>query len=260
MDTMVHDKALLRILVFKHMPSQNPGIFRSFAREHNVEFSEIDLHAGDAVPDLSRFDGLWVMGGSMNVWEEDRYPWLVAEKVAIRRAVEELEIPFLGFCFGHQLLAEATGGKVDRSVRHEFGVFEITPTPEGTNHPFMQDLPASPGWINAHLAEISQPPPGAVVLASSERCDNHVMTLNERTFSCQFHAEVCETTLGDWLQIPGIVDLLLDLLGEEGLARFKDDVEGHRTASNAGARKLFENWLKLVRKSRSGNELLDLAV
>jgi len=59
------------ILVFKHMPSQNPGIFRDFAESQNVNFIEIDLHAGDKIPDLKDFDALWVMGGSMNVWEED---------------------------------------------------------------------------------------------------------------------------------------------------------------------------------------------
>ena len=50
------------ILVFKHMPSQNPGIFRSFAEKQNIRFVEIDLHAGEEIPDLTLYDGLWVMG------------------------------------------------------------------------------------------------------------------------------------------------------------------------------------------------------
>ena len=55
------------ILVFKHMTSQNPGIFRDFAESRNIAFYEIDLHAGESIPELNDFDGLWVMGGSMNV-------------------------------------------------------------------------------------------------------------------------------------------------------------------------------------------------
>ena len=93
------------------MPSQNPGIFRDFAEKQNVNFIEIDLHAGEKIPDLKNYDGLWVMGGSMNVWEEEEFPWLVAEKEAIRYAVDELKMPFLGICLGHQLLAVAMGGK-----------------------------------------------------------------------------------------------------------------------------------------------------
>ena len=46
------------ILVFKHMTSQNPGIFRDFADIQNIRFHEIDLHAGDKIPNLKKFDGL----------------------------------------------------------------------------------------------------------------------------------------------------------------------------------------------------------
>ena len=80
------------------MTSQNPGIFRDFAESRNIAFHEIDLHAGESIPELNVFDGLWVMGGSMNVWEEDQYPWLIEEKKTIRHAVQGLNMPFLGIC------------------------------------------------------------------------------------------------------------------------------------------------------------------
>ena len=56
------------------MTSQNPGIFRDFADSQNISFHEIDLHASDTIPKLENFDSLWVMGGSMNVWEEEEFP------------------------------------------------------------------------------------------------------------------------------------------------------------------------------------------
>ena len=106
------------------MASQNPGIFRDFAESQNISFHEIDLHAGDQIPELKDFDGLWVMGGSMNVWEEDQYPWLVNEKAAIREAVRSLNMPFLGICLGHQLLAEALDGKARKTDNYEVGLFK----------------------------------------------------------------------------------------------------------------------------------------
>ena len=50
----------------------------------------------------------------MNVWEEDRYPWLIKEKLFIKNWVLSLEKPFFGICLGHQLLGEALGASVKK--------------------------------------------------------------------------------------------------------------------------------------------------
>jgi GMP synthase-like glutamine amidotransferase len=234
------------ILVFKHMPSQNPGIFRDFAADHGIRFSEIDLNAGDPIPDLDRFDGLWAMGGTMNAWEEASYPWLVDEKRVIRDVVENRNLPFLGICLGHQLLAESLGGKVAPGKFHEIGAFAIQPTRDGKNHPLLQGLPPALRWTNVHTAEVAVSPAGATVLAKSKRCANQIMAVSNKAYSVQFHPEVCETTLADWLKIPDIVPVLVDLLGEAEFEQFKSDIELNRLESNLGARQLFENWLSLV--------------
>ena len=234
------------ILVFKHMPSQNPGIFRDFARDHDIHFTEIDLHAGDEIPNLDRFHGLWVMGGTMNVWDEQSHPWLVQEKQVICDVVLHRQLPYLGICLGHQLLAVALGGKVGRGEFHEIGTYTIESTVDGKHHPLLGNLPQGLAWANVHIAEVSIPPAGALVLARSRRCANHAMAIGDTAYSVQFHPEVCESTLPQWLEIPDIVPLLVDLLGEAGFEKFKFDIESNRLASNQGARQLFENWLSLV--------------
>ncbi len=241
-----------RILVFKHMSSQNPGTFRDIAADFGVEFHEIDLHAGDIIPKLSEFDGLWAMGGSMNVWDEDQFPWLALEKATIRQAVCEMKMPFLGICFGHQLLAEALGGKVQPAIEHELGLVPITPTEQGRGHALLSGLPTSddwpewPGWVNVHLVEVQQAPAEAVILARSDGCANHIMAVGEHAFSCQFHPEVCSHTVSEWLKIPGIPELLVELLGKQGCQEFQADIARHLAAHNAAAAQLFKNWMELV--------------
>jgi len=230
------------------MSSQNPGVFRGYAKSQNIEFIEIDLHAGDLIPDISDFDGLWVMGGSMNVWEEELYPWLIEEKETIRRAVADLRMPFLGICLGHQLLAEAIGGEVQPTKHHEVGLFEIKPTSSGFKHPLLHNLPNPSLWVNVHLAEVTRTPPKAIILAKSKNCSNHIMQIGENAFSCQFHPEVCEETVNNWLKIPGIPEALEELLGIDGTEYFKNSIEEHLLSHNSTALILFENWCKLVFK------------
>ena len=101
-----------RVLVFQHVAVEHPGIFRQFLADDGHSYQAVELDEGESIPALEGFDALWVMGGPMDVWDEAEYPWLVAEKAAIREAVITRRMPYLGFCLGHQLLGEALGGQV----------------------------------------------------------------------------------------------------------------------------------------------------
>lgn len=232
-----------RILVFEHMKCQNPGVFRGIARDHGVTFTEVDLHGGDAIPDVSAFDGLWAMGGSMDVWQEEEFPWLGPEKAAIRHAVADLGMPFLGICFGHQLLAEAMGGTAAPSRRAEIGLSEVRPTAEGAGHRLLAGLPDPTRWANAHTAEVVSPPPCATVLAESRDCPIHMMQAGPRAYSVQFHPEVTHGTVDDWLTIPGIPDVIER---ECGVEAFRASIHAHLPAHNKAAAQLMANWLALV--------------
>ena len=128
----------MRILVLQHVAVEHPGIFRDLWSQSGFHLDQVQLDEGNQIPDLSAYDLMVVMGGPMDVWQEDLHPWLVPEKAAIRRWVKELGKPYLGVCLGHQLLAEALGGKVGPMAKPEVGLAHVDLTAEGLKDPILE--------------------------------------------------------------------------------------------------------------------------
>ena len=160
----------MKLLVLQHAAVEHPGIFRSFLEEDGHSWDAVELDAGEALPAIDGYDGLWVMGGPMDVWQEEAHPWLVAEKAFIREAVEGRGVPYLGLCLGHQLLAEALGGSVGPSATPEIGVMDVQLTEEGASGVFCDGLPERFPTLQWHSAEVTQMPAGATCLATSPAC------------------------------------------------------------------------------------------
>ena len=77
----------MKFLVFQHIACEHPGIFRSFLREAQIEWDTVEFDKGDTIPRLDCYDALWVMGGPMDVWEEEKFPWLKEEKASGREVI-----------------------------------------------------------------------------------------------------------------------------------------------------------------------------
>ena len=94
--------------------------------DDGFNLTTIELDEGEKIPnDLTKFDGMFCMGGPMDTHMEMEYPWLIEEKKRIREFVVDLKKPYLGFCLGCQLLGEVVGGKVVRSDPAEIGIMDI---------------------------------------------------------------------------------------------------------------------------------------
>lgn len=231
-----------RFVVFQHVDVEHPGILREFMQADGITWDTIELDTGDRVPDVAGYDGLIVMGGPMDVWEEQEHPWLVAEKAAIRRAVQDLGLPYLGVCLGHQLLAAALGGTVTKAAVGEVGIHAVDLTAAGVAHPFFAGVPARFECLQWHGAEVRVPPPGAAVLAASPACAVQALAVGPRAFGFQFHVEVIASTVDDWYAIPAYRDGLHRALGADGVGPFRAATSERMGSFNALARRLYDNW------------------
>ena len=234
----------MKILVLQHAACEHPGEFRRFLAEDGHEWVPVELDAGETPPTLDGFDALWVMGGPMDVWEEEAHPWLAGEKALIREAVEERGMPFLGLCLGHQLLACALGGECGKSEVPEIGVLPVQQTEMGAESIFLDNLPEVFHSLQWHSAEVIRLPEGATVLATSPDCAVQAMSWGPRALSMQFHLEVEADTVENWVAIEAYREALEAAFGPGGVDRLAADCAARLADFNTIAERVYMNWLQ----------------
>jgi GMP synthase-like glutamine amidotransferase len=239
----------MRILVFQHVDVEHPGTFREFWREAGFTWDTVELDMGETIPPLDRYDMLVVMGGAMDVWQEDQHPWLIAEKAAIRHWVKTLRRPYLGLCLGHQLLAEAVGGSVGLGAVSEVGPVPVALTKEGRADAFFAGLPSPLDTFQWHGAEVKTLPEGAVVLASNEACRVQAMRYGALAYGLQFHIEITASTVEDWGAIPEYKASLEATIGRENVPALVADTMARLPAYRATAKRINDNFLALIAKA-----------
>ena len=236
----------MKVLVLQHLDVEHPGVFRDFLREDGAALHTVELDQGEQIPDLEAFDVMMVMGGPMDVWQEDLFPWLKPEKAAIRRFVADLGRPYLGRCLGHQLLADALGGRVGPGARPEVGALTISLTEEGRRDPVLAGVPDPLEVLQWHGAEVKALPEGAVHLARSDVCEFQAFRYGPRAYGMQCHVEATGTTVADWAAIPEYAQALEATLGAGSVDRLGAEVADRLETYTSVARRLYTNFKTLI--------------
>jgi GMP synthase-like glutamine amidotransferase len=232
------------------MDHDTPGRFSDFFAEDGFVPKSVRLWEGQAIPSLKDYDFLFVLGGAQDVWEEDLYPWLIAEKEAIREWVATRAKPYIGICLGHQLLAAALGGTVGKADRGEVGVHEIK-IAEGAVHPFFAGLQGVHKVMQWHLAEVKAPPKGAHVLAFSESTAIQAIAVDGHAIGLQFHAEFTPQTVASWESLPSYIAALEKNLGPGAYARVLAESYPILPRMGLMARRIYDNLVTLAGLKRA---------
>ncbi len=177
----------MNIHYLQHVPFEGLGSIEVWAQSRRDRVTATRLYGSDALPRLADVDLLIVMGGPMNIYEHDRYPWLLEEKRFIERAITAGK-PVLGVCLGAQLVADVLGARVYRNAEKEIGWFPIETTAAAAATRAFRDLPRKIEAFHWH-GDTFDIPRGAVHLARSAACENQAFTYDERVVGLQFHLE-----------------------------------------------------------------------
>jgi GMP synthase-like glutamine amidotransferase len=187
----------MRVLAIVNQRDAGPGVFADAVADAGGVLEEWMPSSSDGPPgDARRHDAVMVLGGAMNVDQEDAHPWLRAEKELLRELLRA-GTPILGVCLGGQLLAEAAGAAPARAREPEIGWHAVEVMEEGADDPLVGDL--APGFTAFQWHSYEFPlPPAAVPLARSPVC-LQAYRAGERAWGIQFHAEVSAADADAWI-------------------------------------------------------------
>ena len=232
----------MKFLVLQHINIEHPGIFLNFMKEDRIQIDTVELDENEKIPKLENYDAMIVMGGPMDTWQEETYPWLKIEKEAIYNFVSVQNKPFLGLCLGAQLLSEAIGGKVKKMKTPEIGVMDVSIT---NNNSLFKGLEKNLKVLQWHSYESYDLPPDTTLLAKSPLCQVQAFSKG-KAFGLQFHVEQTNDTVPQWACVPEYKTALEKTLGSNALTKFKKDVEQNLSLFNSSAKIIYKNFIQTI--------------
>jgi GMP synthase-like glutamine amidotransferase len=185
-------------LIIQPDASDPIGPLGDWLREGGAEL-DIRLPPTDRLPEnLDGYQGLVVLGGGMSAQADAAYPWLVHVRKLLANATGNA-FPTLAVCLGAQLLAVATGGRVQPGSKGpEIGPGLVSKKDVAWTDPLFAELPLMQDVVQFHTDVIELLPPGAELLASAPRYTNQAFRMNRRVYGIQFHIETTPEVVQEW--------------------------------------------------------------
>lgn len=177
--------------------------FGGWFEEAGLAVDTVRPFRGEKVPAEVDHDALVVLGGAMGANDDANHPWLTDTKALLREYVEA-EVPCLGICLGHQLLAVATGGVVDKNpAGGQKGVYDVGLRSEAREDPLFCEL--TPSVVATHWNDdvVTELPAAAVLLATADGGCTQAMRVGRNAWGTQFHPEADADLVGTWLRLGG---------------------------------------------------------
>ncbi len=183
---MKHSKNI-RVHYLQHVKSENLGNIEGWLKKRKYKITKTLLYKNQNLPGLNEFDWLIIMGGSMGVNEEGKYPWLKREKEFIKKSIKA-DKAILGICLGGQLMADCLGAKVKKNKHIEIGFYPVWLKKAGKKSWLFKGLATKLNLFHWH-GDTFEIPKGCKNLAFSKACSNQAFTYGEKAAGVQFHFE-----------------------------------------------------------------------
>ena len=179
-----------------------------------LQLTVVDITRASPPGHPSDWQGIVITGSPAMV--SDREPWSEQAASWVRQAVEA-NVPLLGVCYGHQLLAHAMGGKVDYHPQgRETGTRQVRLFTAAQSDPLFSQLPQTFPAQLTHKQSVLDLPPGAVLLGQSDFEPHQAFRVGDNAWGVQFHPEFTEHIMKAYLEVQ-YPDIQAEGLDADGL-------------------------------------------
>jgi GMP synthase-like glutamine amidotransferase len=186
----------MKIHCIQHVEFETPGTIVEWIEKRKHPLSSTLLYKNESFPGLDNFDLLIIMGGPMNIYEYEKYPWLREEKAFIEESISAGKA-VLGICLGAQLIADVLKAEVFKNNHKEIGWFPVfTVKQEISETSLLKNVPEEFTAFHWH-GDTFGLPKGAKQLFASEACKNQGFIYKNRVIGLQFHLEMSNRTIRD---------------------------------------------------------------
>lgn len=182
----------MRVHWLQHVPFEGLGSIAPWLQNKACEVSCTRLYAGEKPPPSDQFDWLIVMGGPMNIYQEAEFPWLIEEKLCIKRAIKAGR-KVLGICLGAQLIADVLQARIYPNMHKEIGWLDINLSSDEESKGIFAGFSRNLEVFHWH-GDTFGLPLGARITASSQGCAHQAFVYAEQVVGLQFHLETTEAT------------------------------------------------------------------
>lgn len=184
----------MRVHYLQHVPFEGLGSIENTLKDKGCSITLTQFFKKEYfLPDTASFDCLIIMGGPMNIYQQDLYPWLRDEKVFIKEAIDAKKV-VIGICLGAQLIADVLGAKVYKNKYREIGWFPVRTDKQLKTTNLSKAFPSEFFAFHWH-GDTFDIPQGAFSIGETSACKNQGFIFQNHVVALQFHLETTKESI-----------------------------------------------------------------
>jgi GMP synthase (glutamine-hydrolysing) len=183
------------VVILQNCAVEGPGTIIDYLDEHETPYQIIHTYMNETLPEVAETGAVINLGCPVSIRHMKDHPFLGPVFQLVTEALRH-DLPYLGICFGGQMLAVALGAQVERNKVKEIGADTVRLTEEGRSDALFAGFDVETPVFQWH-GDTFRVPFGSALLAEGERCRNQAFRKNNAV-ALQFHLEATPRDVSQW--------------------------------------------------------------